>query len=151
MTIAVVGVALACCATTSFAPPSVNLENAMVAGGSNRLIGARCMHDEHLDSAGNPVPRRVPGTASDMDVNVFRGGEGELRRLSQRRLGAPGPRDTSAGAAGEAEHAPTRLEKPPRGYCGTKEWPKMQVKLSNRAEPPPPVTRTDRECRRDGG
>jgi lysozyme len=34
--------------------------------------------------SGQQCPRRVPGTASDMDVNVFRGGEEDLRKLFSR-------------------------------------------------------------------
>ena len=46
MMILMAGCSLAGCATTSFAPPAVNLENEMSSVGSNRSIGQRCMPNE---------------------------------------------------------------------------------------------------------
>jgi len=61
------------CATTSFAPPSVNLENQMSARGSNSSWGARCMPNERLDTANQPIPitRTVSGTQALIDNFVF--------------------------------------------------------------------------------
>ena len=64
---------LAGCATTSFAPPSVNLANEMSTRGSNSSWGARCMPNERLDTAGKTIPieRTVGGTQALIDNFVL--------------------------------------------------------------------------------
>tara|TARA_R100001244_G_scaffold47550_2_gene42252 strand:+ start:2495 stop:3361 length:867 start_codon:yes stop_codon:yes gene_type:complete len=53
------------CATTSFAPPSVNLTNVMETRGSNRSIGQSCKSFEKLaDSKPVPIEESVDGARS---------------------------------------------------------------------------------------
>ncbi|QNA84937.1 hypothetical protein G4G27_13730 [Sphingomonas sp. So64.6b] len=71
-TIALIGVALSGCATTSFAPPSVNLENEMAVRGSNYSFGQRCMPNERLN-AGKPIPivQTVAGTQALINNFIY--------------------------------------------------------------------------------
>lgn len=61
---------LAGCATTSFAPPSVNLENEMAVRGSNYSFGERCMPNERLRS-GQPVPIAETVAGTQALINNF--------------------------------------------------------------------------------
>lgn len=64
---------LSACATTSFAPPSVNLENEMAAVGSNASLGQRCMPNERLDANNRPIPIKanVDGARKLIDNFVY--------------------------------------------------------------------------------
>lgn len=53
-----ISLSLSACATTSFAPPSVNLENEMAAVGSNYSFGERCMPNQRTGADGRAVPIR---------------------------------------------------------------------------------------------
>ena len=66
------GLVLSGCATTSFAPPSVNLENEMAVRGSNASVGARCMPNERLN-AGKPIPiaQTVAGTQALINNFIY--------------------------------------------------------------------------------
>jgi hypothetical protein len=61
------------CATASFAPPSVNLENEMHVPGSNYSFGQRCMPNERLDSAKNSIRIRedVQGARRLIDNFIY--------------------------------------------------------------------------------
>ena len=58
------------CATTSFSPPSVNLENEMEVRGSNYSFGQRCMPNERLQS-GKPVPIKATAAGTQALINNF--------------------------------------------------------------------------------
>lgn len=61
------------CATASFSPPSVNLENEMASVGSNRAIGQRCMPNQRLADDGKPIriQRNAKGAQRLIDNFVY--------------------------------------------------------------------------------
>ena len=63
---------LAGCATTSFAPPSVNIENEMAAQGSNYSFGQRCMPNERLkDGKAIRIQEDVQGARKLIDNFIY--------------------------------------------------------------------------------
>lgn len=59
------------CATTSFAPPSVNLENETAVRGSNYSFGQRCLPNERLDDSDDPIPIKKTAGGTQALINNF--------------------------------------------------------------------------------
>lgn len=67
-----VSLSLSACATTSFAPPSVNLENETAVRGSNYSIGQRCQpYERKTDGETIPITRDATGARRLIDNFIF--------------------------------------------------------------------------------